>query len=633
MKTRGSDGMHLGWIEGAHGPLFASYHPAQGAQTRDCGVLFCDAFGSDRMRLHLCYRSLAVQLAAAGFSALRVDYPGTCDSGGDELTGEGQVQRWLASLHTAADWLRRESGVTQLCVFGALLGGTVGASLAAQRDDVRGLVLWGPYADGRGFLREIAAFGSISQKSGPARKPDGWREGDQEAVGFVIPAATAEELRGLKPLAGAQPRLRYAGIFRRNQTASVDAWADFLRASGADVFVRPGAATDIASIGGDGSPPPPALMAEMVSYVQSQHPPAATPTASSSTGGDAAPAAPRDPTPFTENGAPRLLDAVSVTTAEHRVVREEVVRFGNDESMIGVVTTGERGVDAASDALILVNGGTNHRVGINRNYTEWARAYAPSGMLVLRMDVRGLGDSPPLRPEDLGVLYREATRDDVREAMDFLARRYGVRRFVLLGLCAGGYQAFHCALADERVSGLVYLSPARFLPVSDADRGGRSELAFAGLAHYRRALLDPAAWRRALGGKTDLVAVARSVADRAVARVTQRLGALGTLAGVLAPRPKTWLAGALLRLADRGCHVLLAFPAQDAELTAFEDYVSADRQRLMATGRFSVEVVQDADHIFSQRWSQQYLRHRIEQALVDWRGRPGSDAPRATSRR
>ena len=117
--------------------------------------------------------------------------------------------------------------------------------------------------------------------------------------------------------------------------------------------------------------------------------------------------------------------------------------MGAERSVFGILAEHAAGHRDAPDLLadagpaptgvILVNGGNNHRAGINRNYTQWARAWAGEGVSVLRLDIRGLGDSPPARARDLNVLYRAETAGDVIAAMDWLERHRGIRRFVLAG--------------------------------------------------------------------------------------------------------------------------------------------------------------------------------------------------------
>jgi hypothetical protein len=267
--------------------------------------------------------------------------------------------------------------------------------------------------------------------------------------------------------------------------------------------------------------------------------------------------------------------------------------------------------------VILVSGGTNHRPGINRNYAEWARDWAERGLSVLRMDIRGLGDSLPFEPDHVARLYRDETRRDVVDAMDFLQRRHGVSAFLCGGLCAGGYQALATALEDPRVTGLVLLNPLRFLPAPD---GARSDFDRTPLGDTLRSLKSPARWLELLrrGGMLGRV---RSHAARLLRRGR---GGLEALAGRLRGRPPAGasrLARCFLGLVERGCSVLVVFDAEEPVRHQLEVELAPDRVRLDATGRFRVELVEHTDHIFLPLESQERVGGLVERQLVAWAGR------------
>ena len=75
---------------------------------------------------------------------------------------------------------------------------------------------------------------------------------------------------------------------------------------------------------------------------------------------------------------------------------EEVCRFGDRKSLVGIVTLPER-PDHGQDlpAIILLNAGLAHRVGPQRLYVKMARHMASQGFAVLRFDFSGIGDSEP----------------------------------------------------------------------------------------------------------------------------------------------------------------------------------------------------------------------------------------------
>ena len=104
--------------------------------------------------------------------------------------------------------------------------------------------------------------------------------------------------------------------------------------------------------------------------------------------------------------------------------------------------------------MLFLNAGLLHRVGPYRLYVDLSRRLAKLGLPVCRFDLGGLGDSNN-RPEALTDSERMVM--DVREVMDTLAQRWGVRQFLLIGLCAGAANAHTIAVRDERICGAIFL--------------------------------------------------------------------------------------------------------------------------------------------------------------------------------
>ena len=137
-------------------------------------------------------------------------------------------------------------------------------------------------------------------------------------------------------------------------------------------------------------------------------------------------------------------------------IQEEAVVFGVHSPLSGVTTSPpELDTDSNCPAVILLNAGTTHRVGPNRLYVRLARHLARTGLVVLRFDLSGIGDSPVRRDD---VPYPESVLLETREAMDFLAQRHGIREFVLSGICSGGATAFVVARRDPRVVGALMIN-------------------------------------------------------------------------------------------------------------------------------------------------------------------------------
>ncbi len=130
---------------------------------------------------------------------------------------------------------------------------------------------------------------------------------------------------------------------------------------------------------------------------------------------------------------------------------ERIARFGHDDQLLGIVTLPE---DPRADApgCLLMNAGVVHRIGPHRLNVKIARALAADGITSIRVDLSGLGDSPPAPGS---AHFGEQTLRDLRAAMAHLEATQGIRRFVVFGLCSGAMNGYRLALADDRIAGLL----------------------------------------------------------------------------------------------------------------------------------------------------------------------------------
>lgn len=146
------------------------------------------------------------------------------------------------------------------------------------------------------------------------------------------------------------------------------------------------------------------------------------------------------------------------------------------------------GADLARRGVLIVVGGPQYRVGSHRQFVLLARFLAAAGVPVLRFDYRGMGDA------DGASRDFQAVADDLRAAVDgFSAHWPGLQEVVLWGLCDAAVACACYAATDARVAGLVLLNPW----VRTESGQARAYLKH----YYLRRLLDPALWRKLLGGQ------------------------------------------------------------------------------------------------------------------------------------
>ncbi len=199
------------------------------------------------------------------------------------------------------------------------------------------------------------------------------------------------------------------------------------------------------------------------------------------------------------------MDARALATDVNARVEERPLRIERGgRRLVGtlhVPETGRRDV-----GVVFLSSGLQHRAGPHRIYIRAARRFGALGLLSLRLDLPGVGDSEDL---ELEQTYDCHDPDTVPSATDLLFEKHGVKRVVLLGLCSGARVAFKAAARDRRVAGVVAWSvPIISGPVNmPVVKGGGAYMggtkAKAQLREWAPKLVNPAAWYRYLrSGKT-----------------------------------------------------------------------------------------------------------------------------------
>lgn len=232
-------------------------------------------------------------------------------------------------------------------------------------------------------------------------------------------------------------------------------------------------------------------------------------------------------------------------------VIERARRFGDDNTLVGIVTEPAPGTPPQA-AVILLNAGVVHRVGPNRMHVEIARGLAAAGFLAVRVDLSGLGDSESRRDN---TPFERAAVLETQGIMSALAADYGVSRFVTAGLCSGAVVAFNTAVADERVRGAVLINPQGF--VSSEEWNAYVVSKAQARRYWRQKLLSAQSWRKALTGKSQYRLLAGVMKRRAEALVTRNEVVAQVADG---------LAAQFAALQARGTRLLLACSEGDVGL-------------------------------------------------------------------
>ena len=134
-------------------------------------------------------------------------------------------------------------------------------------------------------------------------------------------------------------------------------------------------------------------------------------------------------------------------------MKESACRFGEHGQLSGVVT---EPAGAPRAAVVLVSAGLTPKFGPFRLYAQLGRRLAAEGVLTLRFDLGGIGDSGQ---GYAGHPLKKRTELEIKAALDFLSERRGLDAVVLGGLCSGAEDSFRYAEHDARVAGLILMDP------------------------------------------------------------------------------------------------------------------------------------------------------------------------------
>jgi pimeloyl-ACP methyl ester carboxylesterase len=557
--------------------LMGIYHAPRPEVALATGVVLCNPLGYEAMCAHRTYRHLAKRLASAGFHVLRFDYHGTGDSSGrsDE---PNRLRAWLDSIRAAVDELRAIAGVTGIDLFGVRLGATLAALAAGECRDIRGLVLWAPFVSGRAYVRELRALQMIKDGSG---------QGGQAPASPCEPS-TLHELSAVNLLA---LRHRFAGralvLPRDDLPTGEKQLAMHLQECGVDTELRaePGYARMMDHP--ETNAVPSATLDAIVDWLRRPH----------------AGVAARRPA---ARARPGVLAAWS--RAPRRAVHEEALSFGDGNRLFGILTEGDE-PRGGRTAVVFLNAGANHRVGPNRLHVSLARDLAARGYPAFRFDVGGLGDGRPAPGRAENKIYSRDSVADVKAAMTFLTSIRDVQRFVLVGICSGGFLACHTSAEDARVAGQIVINTRTFEWNSGKALEPPVEKVYKSTRYYLQALWRPAVWTLALRGKLDVRGVWGALRNRSTARAAVQLRTLMARWRGL-PEPHTEVGRVFRSVSDRGVQSLLVFSSNDGGLDMIEHDLGGATS-MQGHPCIRLEIVDGADHTFTQNEAQDRLNALI----------------------
>ncbi|MBI5684768.1 MAG: alpha/beta fold hydrolase [Verrucomicrobia bacterium] len=162
------------------------------SRARRPAILFLHGFTGQKAEAHRLFVKTARALAHAGFIALRFDFRGSGDSGGE--FEEVAVSGWRQDARAALDVLLRQQGVdaSRVGVIGLSMGGAVACHLAAGEPRVRSLALWSAVANGTDVVGVVGSPESLKHLA-----KHGWTD----RMGNKVSAKFVKEFKAMRPSA------------------------------------------------------------------------------------------------------------------------------------------------------------------------------------------------------------------------------------------------------------------------------------------------------------------------------------------------------------------------------------------------------------------------------------------------
>jgi pimeloyl-ACP methyl ester carboxylesterase len=578
------------YLDGGGEPVFALLDEPAGDQPRGLDVLLCPPFGWQEVSSYRSRFQWARQLAAAGHRTLRIDLPGTGDSGGWPRD-HGRLAAWADAIAAAATWLAQD-GSPGVAAIGFGLGAVPLCRAIADGAPVDALVLWGVTGRGRQLVREQRAAARLEAAQQPPSEAPVIPDGAVVSAGYLLTAETQADLEAFDAdWLGEPSRVRRALLLERDGIAVDERLQSALTASGAQVSTAPGDGyAEMFMAEPQDARAPGEVTARVATFLQAE-PDGSRPAA--------------DPAPVAVH------ESATMTGPNGGRMRETPLRLATPRGQIVGILTEPEG--ARRDVtVVMLNAGAQRRIGVNRMWVEIARRWGERGVASLRLDVEGIGDADgdSARFSDFNSFYVPEFVDQVRLAMDDLVGRGLPEHFLLLGLCSGAYWSFHTALADPRVDAALMLNTrvlvwsSTLLTSREADR-------------FARSAVSAGSWRRILSGETSpdrLVSAARSLSKRALAMPARARAARESAAA-----GPDELEGLLDAFQQRGQRGLLLFTAEepvyeelerDGYLPRWDRWPSlklaADERLRSGSGE---------DHTLRPLWLQQHVHELLDAEL------------------
>jgi len=276
-------------------------------------------------------------------------------------------------------------------------------------------------------------------------------------------------------------------------------------------------------------------------------------------------------------------------------MKEIALKIGKPTPLTGIVATPKE-IETDKPAVLILNSGIMHHVGACRLSVKIARQLARKGVLNIRFDLSGIGDSAPRAGT---ASFHETAINEITEVMDYLEQKRGIKKFIAYGLCSGADAAYDIALADERIVGIAQIDPYCYRTWSWYVR------------HYGPKVFKLRAWLNAIKVRTvekkDSLGFSKSVPEENL-----------EMPSYIREFPsRESVATGMQSLVKRGVHVYSLFTGGQSEILNHQSQFKQSLAAVDFRGLLTVDYVPDMDHIITAPALQAYTRDTICEWVFD----------------
>lgn len=570
-------------------------------QPGDHAVLICPPVGHEFVNSYRGLRHLADGFARKGIPAFRMEYQGVGDSSGLD-TDPNRVQKWLASIERVTNFIKDTCGVKRISLLGLRMGATL-ATIISKRIKVEALCLWEPVTEGRRYIREMLAL----QRTG--------ENADQhvdstslEGGGFLITRETMNDILALS-MPQMTPSAKHIFLFSSDDmpapTGLIEEWSS--RHIAFHHSSLPGYA-DMMALPHHSKVPAQAIE-EITEAVLRANIPAIDIRCDSFLR-------------LKDHQQARFdcytygLSAKESMDAGGGFPVSESLCHIPDTPLFGILSLPLLRDAERKPTVLLLNAGSVHRVGPNRNYVYLARQLLSLGFSVMRLDFLGLGDSLHPDPSLENNPYMPEALDNVRDVIAFLKNQHGANEIILMGLCSGAYASFQYALhsQEKSIREIIPINPLTFYWHEGMSLDVAPSNTYFEWNQYQESMRRKDKWMKVLRGEKNIPELVSTVVS--VAKIKSK-----ALAQPILNQMRRWMGATniedlshdLEQVTRRGKKIRFIFAVGDPGYQLLLDGAGKMVEKLLDKRSLHLEFIPKANHNFSSHLGRIQLLKKINE--------------------